>query len=100
MTLSEMIKAFIGVVSVNLTSEKTLLNVLGQISSISLRQLNSSDPCMLLEISFKMIGAEREYRDTEYLICEPRVFNGLPIGLSLASADVHFQNICQGLSLV
>ncbi len=27
-------------------------------------------------------------------------FNGLHIGLSLASADVHFQNICQGLSLV
>ena len=84
----------------NLTSGKTLLNVLDQISGISLKQLKSSDPCMLLEISFKMIGPERENRDTVYLICEPRVFNGLPIGLSLASADVHFQNICQGLSLV
>lgn len=84
----------------NLTSGKTLLNVLDQISSISLKQLKSSDPCMLLEISFKMIGAVGEYRDTVYLICEPRVFNGLPIGLSLASADVHSQNICQGLSLV
>lgn len=49
---------------------------------------------------FQDDGAEWEYRDTVYLICEPRVFNGLPIGLSLASADVHFQNICQGLSLV
>lgn len=82
------------------TYEKTLLNVSDQISSIRPRQLKSSDPCMLLEISFKMIVAEREYRDTVYLICGPWVFNGLPIGLSPASADVHFQNICQGLSLV
>lgn len=100
MTLSEIIKAFCLGSHWNLTSEKTLLNVLVQISSVCLRRLKSSDPCMLLEISFKMIVAERKYTDTVYLICEPRVFNGLPIGLSLASADVHFQNICQGLSLV
>lgn len=52
----------------NLPPEKTLLNVLDQISSIRLRQLKGSDPCILLEISFKMIGAEQEYRDTVYHI--------------------------------
>lgn len=95
-----MIKAVTGVVGENLTSKKTLLNVLDQISSISLRQLKSSASCMLLEFSVKMIVAEWEYRDTVYLICGPRVLNGLPIGLSEVSADVHFQNICQGLNLV
>lgn len=83
-----------------ITSKKTLLNVLDQISSISLTQLKSSAPCMLLEFSVKMRAAEWEYRDTVYLICGPRVLNGLPIGLSEVSADVHFQNICQGLNLV
>lgn len=82
------------------SSEKTLLNVLDQISRISLIQLKSTDPCALFHTGFKMIEAQREQRDNFYLICEPRVFNGLPIGLSPASADVHFQNICQGLSLV
>lgn len=62
-----MIKAAIGRGgggSVNLTSEKILLNVLDQISSISHIQLKSSASCMLLEFSVKMIAAEWECGDT------------------------------------
>lgn len=62
--------SFSGVVSVSLTFQKALLNVVQQISSISLRQLKSSESCILFEISLEMREAMREYQDTVHLICE------------------------------
>lgn len=56
---------------------------------------------MLSEISVKAIVAVRgNLGDGFYGVGGPGLFNGLPIGLGLASADVHFPNICQGLNLV